>query len=215
MWSALTSPMQHQHDHREKKVWKVEVLYSQSEKNPPANILNPLDLERLKSVKGREMFARLCCFFWEGDLLICFHFLTSLALMFPKLQVLIITADTKLSPGKYPQGQNLWEASQTKVRSERWKASALHYSWSNTHQFHHVNAQRSLMDPVFLPLVIVCCRLLQYCSSKGRNITQRKQLFTFHNSSQLISQVIKSAGSTASWQSIKPGINDSTLTWQT
>lgn len=56
---------------------------------------------------------------------------------------------------------------------------------------------------------------MQHCSSKGGNITVGKKQSTIQNSSQLISQVIKSAGSTPQWQSIKMGINDLTWTYST
>lgn len=56
---------------------------------------------------------------------------------------------------------------------------------------------------------------LWYCSSKWGNITEGEKHFTFQNSSQFISQVIKSSGYTPSWQSIKMEINDLTPAYLT
>lgn len=47
---------------------------------------------------------------------------------------------------------------------------------------------------------------------KGEKYYLKEKLVTFQNSSQLISQVIKSAGFTPRWQSIRKRINDLALT---
>lgn len=66
------------------------------------------------------------------------------------------------------------------------------------HTFHHVNGTCSLMGFVFLPLdlVIVWCRLTGVAHHRKELLPWRKKHFTCQNSSQLISQVIKSAGFT-------------------
>lgn len=178
-------------------------------------------------MKGCEILTRLCCFLHfslffssrEGEL-ICVFFLLFFTHVFSKLQDFHHRSQCQAEPR--PITTRWRRVRSISNKGQIWKIRSLQlcitaYS-TLPHQFHYINSMCSLMDAVLFYCWVL---LLSGVESavlfiKGRKYyTWDKKHFTFQKSSQFISQVIRSAGSTPSWQSIKMEINGLTLTYLT